>query len=182
MNPLPNELDVLRDVCGRLERAGIDYMLTGSMAMNYYARPRMTRDIDIVIDLKGGNARTVAEIFADDYLISPEAVKNAIARESMFNIIHNEGVIKVDFIVRKSSEYRAVEFSRRQRVGIADFEAYLVSREDLILSKLLWARDSRSDFQLRDVRNLLGAPCDEEYLDLWASRLTVSSLLEECRP
>ena len=43
-----SELEVLKDVCSRLEREGIGYMLTGSMAMNYYAQPRMTRDIDIV--------------------------------------------------------------------------------------------------------------------------------------
>lgn len=43
---IENELDVLRDVSHRLESAGIAFMLTGSMAMNYYAQPRMTRDID----------------------------------------------------------------------------------------------------------------------------------------
>lgn len=49
------ELDVLKDVCERLDRAGIAYMLTGSMAMNYYAQPRMTRDIDLVIEAMGVN-------------------------------------------------------------------------------------------------------------------------------
>jgi N-acyl-D-aspartate/D-glutamate deacylase len=41
-----SELEVLEDVCARLEKARIEYMLTGSMAMTYYAQPRMTRDID----------------------------------------------------------------------------------------------------------------------------------------
>ena len=40
---MQTELDILRDVSARLEQAGIAYMLTGSMAMNYYAQPRMTR-------------------------------------------------------------------------------------------------------------------------------------------
>jgi len=48
---MQNELDVLRDVSRRLESAGIAYMLTGSMAMNYYAQPRMTRDIDLVLEV-----------------------------------------------------------------------------------------------------------------------------------
>jgi len=47
-----SELEILRDVCVRLEKAQIEYMLTGSMAMNYYAQPRMTRDIDIVVELE----------------------------------------------------------------------------------------------------------------------------------
>ena len=44
-----NEIDIVRDVSQRFEQGSIPYMLTGSMAMNYYAQPRMTRDIDVVI-------------------------------------------------------------------------------------------------------------------------------------
>lgn len=44
---IETELDILRDVSQRLESAGIAYMLTGSVAMNYYAQLRMTRDIDL---------------------------------------------------------------------------------------------------------------------------------------
>jgi hypothetical protein len=40
------ELDILRDVSRRLDSEGIAFMLTGSVAMNYCAQPRMTRDID----------------------------------------------------------------------------------------------------------------------------------------
>ena len=56
---MQNELDIVRDVSARLDGADIGYMLTGSMAMNYYAQPRMTRDIDIVVDLKPGDAVAV---------------------------------------------------------------------------------------------------------------------------
>jgi anaerobic magnesium-protoporphyrin IX monomethyl ester cyclase len=45
-----------------------------------------------------------------------------------------------------------------------------VSKEDLIISKLLWARDSRSELQLRDARNLLSTGYDDEYLNHWAKR------------
>lgn len=38
-------------VVERLEAAGIEYMLTGSVAMAWYAQPRQTRDIDIVVEL-----------------------------------------------------------------------------------------------------------------------------------
>lgn len=182
MKALLTELDVLRDVCGRLEGAGIPYMLTDSLAMNYYSVPRMTRDIDIVAELSSADARKMTALFSEAYFISEEAVALAVASERMFNIIHNEAVIKVDFIVRKSSEYRLAEFARRERVSVGDFEVYLVSREDLVLSKLLWAKDSRSELQLRDVRNLLAESCDEAYLAHRAQRLGVWELLEECRP
>ena len=178
---LLNEIDVLRDVSSRLDHAGIQYMLTGSLAMNYYAVPRMTRDIDLVIELQRTEVGKVVALFSDAYVVSSAAVADAVCRERMFNIIHSEAVIKVDFIIRKSAEYRVVEFARRQRLMVADFEISLVSREDLILSKLLWAKDSRSEFQLRDVENLLEGECDADYLIPWASRLGIGDLLEECR-
>jgi hypothetical protein len=45
------ELEVLRVVSGRLEEALIPFMLTGSFAMAYYGKPRMTRDLDLVVAL-----------------------------------------------------------------------------------------------------------------------------------
>src|ERR687891_933596 len=73
----------------------------------------------------------------------------------MFNLIQNEYVVKIDFIVRKDSPYRLREFARRKRVVVDDRNLYLVAPEDLILSKLEWAKDSRSEMQLSDVRHLL---------------------------
>ncbi len=88
--------------------------------------------------------------------------------------IHNESVIKVDCIVRKSSPYRRKEFERRQRVAVADFETWIVSKEDLILSKLVWARDSESERQLQDVRNLIASGCDAAIIERWTEELQVT--------
>ena len=82
----------------------------------------------------------------------------------MFNLIHNETIIKLDCIVLKRDEYRQQEFARRRLVSLGDFETWIVSREDLILSKLYCARDSKSELQLRDVKNLLMVDCDMPYL------------------
>ncbi len=85
---MQNELDIVRDVSQRLDGAGLAYMLTGSMAMNYYAQPRMTRDIDLVVALAAHDIDTVVRLFHPDYYISREAVTDSIARESPFNLIH----------------------------------------------------------------------------------------------
>jgi predicted nucleotidyltransferase len=174
-----NALDVLRDVSQRLESAGIAFMLTGSVAMNYYAQPRMTRDIDLVVALAATQAESFVNLFAADYYVDHRAVTNAIVQRSMFNLIHDETIIKVDFIVLKSDAYRQEEFARRKQVGLGDFRTWIVSREDLILSKLHWARDSKSELQMRDVTNLLGPDCDEAYLRSRAERLGLTELLTE---
>lgn len=178
------ELEVLEEVTSRLERAGIAYMLSGSMALNHYAQPRMTRDMDLVVDLGPEDAARVVELFQDAYEPDPDEIQSAIARRRMFNLIHSERVVKVDMIVRKDSPYRIEEFRRRRRVQYGPFSLWIVAPEDLVLSKLEWAKESHSDFQLRDVRTLLNAVPKLEwtYVERWASELGVAALLDEVRP
>jgi len=179
---MQNELDIVRDVSARLESGGLAYMLTGSMAMNYYAQPRMTRDIDLVVALTAQDTDTVVRLFTPDYYVSREAVSSSIAHESLFNLIHQESVIKVDCIVRKNSPYRRAEFERRQRISIENFSTWITSKEDLIISKLWWAKDSHSELQLRDVKNLAGTGCDHDYIERWTRELGLLNLWQECKP
>src|SRR5205809_4216717 len=97
-----NEIDIVRDISRRFEQASIAYMLTGSMAMNYYAQPRMTRDIDVVIAIgPADDVDRVAALFRPDYYLSEENIRESLASESIFNLIHQESVIKVGCIIRK---------------------------------------------------------------------------------
>jgi hypothetical protein len=173
------ELDLLREVSQKLDGAGIAFMLTGSVAMNYYAQPRMTRDIDLVVALNPSDAKVIVRVFGADFYVDPDMVALAIARRSMFNLIHLDSVIKVDCIVRKDEPYRLEEFARRKEILLADFHTWIVSREDLILSKLAWAKDSRSEFQLKDAGNLLSSECDFDYLRSRAELLSVRDSLED---
>ena len=174
------ELDILKDVTVRLTNNAIDHMLTGSFAMNYYAQPRMTRDIDIVVVLNINDVKRVLVIFAEDYYVSQQAIEDAIRNQTVFNLVHFESLVKIDMIIRKREEYRKLEFDRRTLVKIADFNVWIVGKEDLILSKLNWAKESKSEMQIRDVKNLISTPVDHEYLSRWAPELGVQDLLKEC--
>ncbi len=173
---LSPELEVLRDVVSRLESARFDYMLTGSLAMSFYATPRMTRDIDFVVHLDGDRIDALIRAFEPDYYL-PTELGEVIGRQGMFNLLHLRSMVKVDFVIRKSDAFRLHEFSRRRRVGFVGFEAWIVSPEDLILSKLLWAQPSGSESQMRDVQNLLHGEVDVAYLREWATVLGVSTQL-----
>jgi len=178
-HPLLTELDILRDISKRLDALGTSYMLTGSMAMNYYAVPRMTRDLDIVIALPESMANPLAQALKPDYMIVEEAVLEAARTHFMFNAIHQEAVIKVDFVCRKDDAFHREEFLRKDRVAIEDFETWIVTAEDLILSKLVWMMDSGSEQQERDIRNLLIEPRDTAYLNRWAPVLGVQARLQK---
>ena len=174
-----NELDILKDISVKLNKAGINFMLSGSLAMSYYAQPRMTRDIDIVIELIPLSVSKFCDLFQEEYLVSVEAIKEALDRQTMFNIIHNEAIVKVDFIIRKNTRYRVNEFARRKKVKIGEFDTYIVSLEDLIISKLSWLKDSDSELQKRDVKNLLKCRYDREYINFWTKELALHKTFEE---
>jgi hypothetical protein len=173
-------LDILRRIDAGLEARALPYMLTGSFALARYTTPRMTRDIDIVVALKSEDVDKVVAEFSKDFYVDIDAAHAAVSSERLFNMMHQTTALKVDFIVLKSTEYRRVEFDRRRRATLGDVEAWIVSREDLILSKLVWSRDTQSELQRRDVRLLLDSvDLDRAYLNSWASRLGVDNLLNQ---
>ena len=178
---MSEELEVLKIVAERLRRAGIAYMVTGSVAMNHYAVPRMTRDIDLVVELTAPDVDRVCRLFEADFYVDRQAVQRAVEASAAFNMIHTALVVKVGIVVRKETEYRRTEFARRRRLAIEGQELFVVAPEDLILSKLEWARDSRSAVQLADVRNLAesATDLDRQYLAEWIERLGLSALYRE---
>ncbi len=174
-----NELEILHNVCRMLGESEIQYMLTGSMAMNYYSTPRMTRDLDIIIELKIADIELLFSRLKDEYYADIDRAKAAVESGKMFNIIHNYTSVKVDFIIRKNNEYRVQEFQRRKKVTFGKSELYIVSKEDLMISKLLWAKDSRSEMQQRDIQNLAKSGYDEKYVRENSEKLGVYSLFQE---
>lgn len=179
---MTEELQTLRDITARLEGAGIEYMLTGSVALNCYTQPRMTRDIDLVVAFFLKDAARIEAVMGTDYYVSAEAARDAVLHQSCFNAIHQGSLLKVDFMVRKNEEYRRHEFTRRVRLHVEEFEVWVVSKEDLILSKLDWARDSHSERQLSDVENLIATGCDMEYLRAWSVKLNLTDMLTRVSP
>ncbi|MBI5970174.1 MAG: nucleotidyltransferase [Deltaproteobacteria bacterium] len=177
------EADVIKEVARRLDGAGIGYMITGSVAANFYSIPRMTRDVDIVVELSEKDARRVFELFKEDFYADMDAMASAVKERGMFNVIHLEAVVKIDFIVRKDDPYRIGEFDRKRRILFEGAPLYVVSPEDLILSKLFWARETESEMQMNDVKNLMKSVkvLDYEYLEKWAGIIGVREAYEMVR-
>lgn len=178
-----SETEVLKIVIERLKSAGIPYMVTGSIAANFYTTPRMTRDIDIVIEIEESDIERLFSLFSNDFYVDLETIKRAFNMKRMFNIIHHEGIVKVDFIIRKDAEYRKVEFGRRQGINFEGLNIYIVSPEDLVLSKLFWAKDNRSELQMRDVKNILRTVhhLDIGYIEKWVKDLRLDEIYKEVR-
>jgi hypothetical protein len=173
--------NVLKDCSERLDKLGIPYMLTGSMALIHYAMPRNTTDIDIIIELTSDDVEKFIKEFEPDYYVPHSRIKDAVYRNRMFNLLNQQTIIKIDCVIRKDDEFNLLAFSRRKQVKYTDyFDVWIISKDDLILSKLNWAKISRSEMQMRDVANLLRNGYNIDYVNKWADKLGVSDMLAEC--
>ena len=180
---MDEQLEFVKLIASRLDSGGIPYMMTGSMAMAIYSIPRMTRDIDLVVEVTPMDVDKIVGLFSGDCYIDQDSVRQAVHTHSMFNIIHNEWVVKADFIIKKNEDYRREEFARRQKLDIDDTTISVVAAEDLILSKLVWGKRSRSDLQFRDVRQMLSTilELDWKYMQKWAIILGIDDLLRKAK-
>jgi hypothetical protein len=169
-------LNLLKKVTTALENENIEYMISGSMALVTYTIPRMTRDIDIIVELKMTDVDKFMAIFEQGYYAHRPAIEEAIKRQEMFNIIDFESGAKIDFMVKKNTEYRVNEFRRKIRSSSFGFEAWVVAIEDLILSKLVWIQDYQSERQMDDIRELMkNKQADKKYITDWCKKLNIKT-------
>jgi hypothetical protein len=159
-----------------LDLAGIPYMLSGSLAMNFYAVSRMTNDIDIVIDLFLKDLDKFILQFEHDFYLDRDSVRESIVNRGMFNVIDQMTGLKVDFIVRHKTPFHIQEFSRREKVLILGKDAWIVTPEDLVVSKLIWIQDIVSERQQNDIRNLMELTgIDMDYIGDWIKELNLKT-------
>jgi len=171
--------DLLGRIVSRLEAAGIPAMLTGSFAAAYHGRPRATQDLDFVIAPTPTQIRSfVRSLPTPEYYVDEETALEALRTESHFNVVDLATGWKVDLICRKSRPFSRTEFERRLRANIGGLALDVATAEDVILSKLEWAKLGGSARQIEDVASLLAVrrgELDSQYLDRWVLALGVTA-------
>ena len=178
---MTSQLDVLRRITGKLERAGIPYMISGSVASSIHGEPRATNDVDLVVEPSDAQLEAFIRLVEGECYISPEAAREALRDRSMFNLVDHATGWKLDLIIRRDRPFSVEEFRRRRPENVGDVELYLVSPEDALLSKLEWAGKTESERQMRDALGIAvsqGASLDREYLRKWARELELGELLD----
>ena len=173
--------ELLRTVIQALERIGIEYMLTGSVASSLQGEPRSTHDIDIVVAIQPDDVTKLIPLFpAPAYYLDAAAVRDAVSQKSMFNLIHVDEGDKVDFWMLTEEPFDRSRFSRRYVESVFGINLYVSSPEDTILAKLRWAvLSGGSEKQLTDalrVYEVQYGGLDLDYLETWAQKLNVQDL------
>jgi hypothetical protein len=110
-----SQSELLKLVARRLEAAGIDYMITGSVVSSLQGEPRATHDIDVVVavDTDAAAAALRAAFPEPDFYLEEAAVREAIATHGMFNLIDTREGDKVDFWLLTDDAFDRARFGRR---------------------------------------------------------------------
>jgi len=177
--------DLLAEIVPILDRLGIEYFVTGSLASMNYGEVRFTHDIDIVIRARLDDVDRFVDAFdTNRFYIDRGSVEAAIKSQGMFNLIDSQTTFKVDFIL-PSSSYDRYRFERKIKANPTEgVTAFFCSAEDVILSKMRFDKMSGSDKHLRDIAAILqlsGDDLDQDYLDEWAYSLDVRDIWRQVR-
>ena len=176
-----SQAELLSFIAEALERVGVEWMLTGSLASSMHGEPRSTHDVDIVVDMTEDNIPVLIREFPEPrFYADAEMMRDAIRNRTMFNVLDQEEGDKIDFWMIGPEVFHRVQFERRLKGSLGPNQIPVISPEDSILSKLHWSKLSGgSERQFRDalrVYEVQRGTLDVEYCIEWASRLGVDDL------
>jgi hypothetical protein len=171
---------LLRRLSATLERLGIPYLVTGSMATIAYGEARFTNDIDIVVALRPQHVDAFCAAFPEPEFYCPQDfVAEAVRKQFQFNVLQPAAGLKADVIVATDSAFDRARLARARRMPTGPgFEAWFASPEDMILKKLEYFKEGGSEKHIRDILGVLktqGERIDRAYIAEWAGRLAVSN-------
>jgi hypothetical protein len=155
--------DWLFDFIEPLERAGIPYAIVGSVASSIYGEPRVTNDVDVLIQLPRTEAAKLAGAFSpEDFYVPPaEVIEIELSRShgGHINVIGLESMAKADFYPLNARE--AAWFEDRRQREVAGRRLWFARPEAVIVHKLRFYREGGSEKHLRDIRSMLAVSGDE---------------------
>ncbi|MBP7142501.1 MAG: hypothetical protein KBA71_11385 [Opitutaceae bacterium] len=182
--PEPDELTLF---VLRLERAEVPYMVTGATAAILYGQPRVTNDLDVVLQLNdAGRGRLLAAFSGAEFYVPPESVirtEQARFQRGHFNIIHLKTGYKADIYLVGFDPLHAWAFPLRRRVKwVSGVDLSVAPPEYVVIRKLEFYREGRSTKHLVDIRAIQRITgFDVTLLTPWINRLGLQEIWREAQ-
>jgi hypothetical protein len=170
-----------------LERLGLPYCITGSVAASVYGEPRLTADIDVVLLLQLADLAALSRVFPDaDYYVPPEEtllLEMGRSARGMFNIIHHASQFKADIYLAQGDTLHDWALENRRRIELDGGGAWIAPPEYVILRKLEYLREGGQDKHVRDIRYMLAATAvDRAFVEDGVARLGLQAQWTRCQP
>jgi hypothetical protein len=169
-----------------LERLGLPYCITGSVASSVYGEPRLTVDIDVVLLLAATDVDLLRAAFPEnEYYVPPEETirqQLAPASHGMFNLLHHATQFKADIYVAGDDPLHGWSLRERRRIDLEGSGAWIAPPEYVILRKLEYLREGGSDKHVRDIRFIVAATAlDRGFLDAQVAERGLEEQWRRCQ-
>ena len=169
-----------------LERLGLPYCITGSVAASVYGEPRLTADIDIVLLMRTTDIAALRSVFPEsEYYVPPDetlSLETSRTTRGMFNLIHHATQFKADIYLALRDPLHAWALEHRRRIDLGGSGAWIAPPEYVVIRKLEFLREGGQDKHLRDIRYMLAAtPVDFQFLEKEIERRGLQDQWNLCR-
>ncbi len=152
-------VELFRRFARPLNQLGIPYMATGAVAAIVYGEPRLTLDLDLVLQLRLEALTRFAEAFrADDLYVPPlDVLRHEAARPAHghFDLLHYATGLRADIYLAGNDPLDLWGIANRRQERVGGEPVQIAPPEYVIVRKLEYFRQGGSTKHLDDIRAML---------------------------
>lgn len=143
----------------KLNAMGAPYMVSGSVAASIYGEPRLTHDIDVILDIAEAQLPELLEMFTEEKFYLPPMdilkIENRKDTRGHFNIIHHATGFKADIYPIGCDPLHLWAMQHLQKSSIGSQTISVAPIEYVIIRKLEFFREGESGKHLRDIKSMI---------------------------
>ena len=177
------EIELFKTFIRPLDQLDIHYMVTGSVASIIYGEPRLTHDIDIVLEISQGCLEEIPNSFNPTEFYCPPTeiitIENRRSLRGHFNIIHHETGYKADIYLVGDDAFNKWGLERRKKVELNNLDSiWIAPLEYVIVRKLQFFREGGSEKHIRDIQGMMeisGEMVNKDELIEWVDKFQLQN-------
>lgn len=156
-------------VVDALNACQVPYLLASSFASNLYGIPRSTKDADFVLQHAGGVGGEFAANLGTEFDLDPQLSSETVTGTYRQHLRHVGTSFKIELFQLSADGHDQARFARRREHALFGRKVWFLSPEDVVVSKLRWAR-GKDEEDVKDVLTVQGGNLDMPYVESWCRR------------
>jgi hypothetical protein len=164
------------------QQLNISYVTVGSFAANVYMDPRSTKDADFVLEMEKTNLSELVAAIGSDFVLDPQMSMESVTLTTRYKLTHRQAVFEIELFGLSSDAHDQERFKRRTMREVNGIPVYILTAEDVIITKLRWAVRSRRKKDREDAQNVIAGQAgnlDLPYIRSWCDQHGTRELFEQ---
>jgi hypothetical protein len=163
-----------------LDVCGIPFLLVGAFSSNHYGIPRSTKDADFVLQLKSAVGDDFVRALGEPFDLDPQLSFETTTGTYRQVLKYRGAPFTVELFFLSNDPHDQERFKRRREIQLLGRRFWFPSPEDVIITKLRWARSKDKD-DARNVMSVQRGKLDWPYIEKWCNGHGTLALLQEIR-